>query len=194
MIDLIKNEVSIYDLFDRSSPPVRYETDKQQCQISCPFHGYDNSPSARVYPESNSLYCWACAKSWDVIDYWAEANQWEKDGHLDRGRAIRDLIAIYGLKNKRHPWKSDLFSSLNNLDKKAGGYGAYTQEEKNKAIAAFSWAAAKDLSVLDKDRREIMCDDFLKMWDEFDSIDCGSSDWRSQYKGWLGRLRVLLSS
>lgn len=192
MIEIIKKEVSIYDLFDRSSPPVKYETDKKQCQISCPFHGYDTSPSARVYPESNSMYCWTCAKSWDVIDYWAESNQWEKDGRLDRGRAIKDLSNIYGLKNKRHPWQSDLYSSLKNLEKKAGGYQSYTSEEKNKAISAFSWAAAKGLSSISNEKRVDICESVLSMWDEFDAIDTSSSSWRADYKAWLARMRLLL--
>lgn len=38
-------------------------------QISCPFHGSDSKPSARYYPESNSMYCFTCKKSWDVISY-----------------------------------------------------------------------------------------------------------------------------
>lgn len=38
-------------------------------QFSCDLHGdgYDSKPSARVYPESASWYCWACDKSRDAI-------------------------------------------------------------------------------------------------------------------------------
>lgn len=38
-------------------------------QIHCPFHGTDVNKSARVYPETNSVYCFTCDKSWDVIHF-----------------------------------------------------------------------------------------------------------------------------
>jgi len=43
--------------------------DREQ-QFSCDLHGdgRDVKPSARVYPETNSWYCWACSKSRDLID------------------------------------------------------------------------------------------------------------------------------
>lgn len=34
-------------------------------QIRCPFHD-DETPSARVYPATDSLHCFACHRSWDV--------------------------------------------------------------------------------------------------------------------------------
>lgn len=39
----------------------------RQTQIHCPFHGQDINPSARVYPEDNSWYCWACHRSYSPI-------------------------------------------------------------------------------------------------------------------------------
>jgi hypothetical protein len=38
-------------------------------QLSCPFHGKDLSMSARFYPETNSMYCFACKEAWDPISY-----------------------------------------------------------------------------------------------------------------------------
>jgi DNA primase len=38
-------------------------------QIHCPFHGADINRSARVYPETDSVYCFTCDKSWDVINF-----------------------------------------------------------------------------------------------------------------------------
>ena len=37
-------------------------------QVNCPFHGNDSHASARIY-ETNSMYCWVCNKSWDVIGF-----------------------------------------------------------------------------------------------------------------------------
>ena len=38
-------------------------------QFSCDLHGdgFDSKPSARVYPESASWFCWACDKTRDAI-------------------------------------------------------------------------------------------------------------------------------
>ena len=38
-------------------------------QIHCPFHGADINRSARFYPENDSVYCWVCDHTWDVIDF-----------------------------------------------------------------------------------------------------------------------------
>jgi len=37
--------------------------------VSCPFHagGTERDPSCRVYPDTDSIYCFTCAKSWDTI-------------------------------------------------------------------------------------------------------------------------------
>jgi len=40
-----------------------------EIQFKCPFHGKDNKPSARLYKETKSLWCWKCHKRWDVIDF-----------------------------------------------------------------------------------------------------------------------------
>jgi len=39
-------------------------------QLRCPLHGdgQDQTPSARLFRESNHLYCWGCSKSYDPID------------------------------------------------------------------------------------------------------------------------------
>lgn len=49
--------------------------DEGEWQIRCPFHkgGEERSPSARAYNETQSVYCWVCAKSWTAIDIWAAA-------------------------------------------------------------------------------------------------------------------------
>lgn len=36
-------------------------------QYSCDLHGPDNKPSARYYPRTNSVYCFACGKARDPI-------------------------------------------------------------------------------------------------------------------------------
>ena len=40
-----------------------------EVQFRCPFHGKDNKPSARLYKETKSIFCWVCHKTWDVITF-----------------------------------------------------------------------------------------------------------------------------
>lgn len=46
-----------------------------ETQLRCPFHGKDNKPSARYYKTTQSMYCWVCLKSWDVIQFIMEKEQ-----------------------------------------------------------------------------------------------------------------------
>lgn len=42
---------------------------EREQQFSCDLHGdgRDSRPSARLYPESNQWYCWACSQSRDAV-------------------------------------------------------------------------------------------------------------------------------
>jgi len=46
-----------------------------EAQLRCPFHGKDNKPSARYYRATQSMFCWVCYKSWDVIQFIMEKEQ-----------------------------------------------------------------------------------------------------------------------
>lgn len=41
-------------------------------QVSCPFHGADINKSMRVYPATDSCYCWTCGRAWNPIAVMAE--------------------------------------------------------------------------------------------------------------------------
>jgi hypothetical protein len=47
-------------------------------QVSCPFHGADNTPSARYYPSEGGrhdyLRCFKCRENWDCINLIAKFN------------------------------------------------------------------------------------------------------------------------
>lgn len=38
-------------------------------QIHCPFHHPDTNRSARFYPETDSVYCFVCGQTWNVVDF-----------------------------------------------------------------------------------------------------------------------------
>jgi hypothetical protein len=44
-------------------------TKVDEAQFKCPFHGQDNKPSARYYRATQSCWCWACQKRWNVIEF-----------------------------------------------------------------------------------------------------------------------------
>jgi DNA primase len=44
-------------------------------QIHCPFHGADINKSARVYPETDTVYCFTCDKKWNVISFVQEQEE-----------------------------------------------------------------------------------------------------------------------
>ena len=62
----IREAVRITDLLSELGYGVQ-PVEREQ-QFGCDLHGTrDSKPSARVYPDSNSTYCFACGKSRDVI-------------------------------------------------------------------------------------------------------------------------------
>lgn len=53
-----------------------------EAQFKCPFHGKDNKPSARYYRETQSMFCWVCHKSWNVIGFIMDIEQLYYKGAL----------------------------------------------------------------------------------------------------------------
>jgi len=92
--DRIKSHVPIERLLSQYGYDVS-ELDAEQ-QFRCDLHGdgSDNAPSARVYPSTNSWYCFACGRARDVI-----STVMEKEG-VEYKKACRLLEEKYGLE----PW------------------------------------------------------------------------------------------
>lgn len=64
----IKEHAKIYDVIKYHGLEVRNGPeygDDSPCK--CPFHGYDNRPSAMVYYHSNTFFCFKCRKSHDLV-------------------------------------------------------------------------------------------------------------------------------
>jgi len=91
-IERIHEQVDILKLLGDYGYPVRPDMDREQ-QFSCNMHGDGNDlkPSARVYPENNSWYCWACGKTRDAIE-----TVREKEG-LGFMEALKWLEGRFGL-------------------------------------------------------------------------------------------------
>ncbi len=68
--DRIKEQVPILSLLISYGYDVRADGGDREQQFSCDLHGdgRDSKPSSRYYPDSNSIYCWACGKIRDPIE------------------------------------------------------------------------------------------------------------------------------
>lgn len=66
--DRIRSEVPIIEVLATYGYAVSVDGGREQ-QFSCDLHGdgSDSKPSARVYPDSNQWYCFACSTSRDAI-------------------------------------------------------------------------------------------------------------------------------
>jgi len=89
--DRIKDKVPLLDILSRYGYAV--QTYNREQQFKCDLHGdgSDNAPSARVYPETASWYCFACGKSRDVI-----STVMEKEG-MEFSQACKALELDYDL-------------------------------------------------------------------------------------------------
>ena len=66
-------------------------------QISCPFHGIDSHPSARVYTQTNTIFCWTCHSLWDVISAEMQFSE------ISLNEAVNVLVQRYGIDVQAHP-------------------------------------------------------------------------------------------
>ena len=69
----IMEQLSIYQVL--SAYKVEYMGGGEPEQIHCPFHGADINKSARVYPETDTVYCFTCDKKWNVINFVQEQEE-----------------------------------------------------------------------------------------------------------------------
>jgi DNA primase len=89
----IREEVPILNVLVDYGYGVHPDGGDREQQFSCDLHGdgSDSKPSARVYPDSASFYCFACGRTRDAVTLVRE-----KEG-LDFWPAVRVLEKRYGL-------------------------------------------------------------------------------------------------
>lgn len=105
-IDRIKDAVPIAQALYDLGYNVHPHNNDHEWQFSCDLHGsgQDLKPSARLYPDDNSFYCFGCRKQRDVIELVRD-----KEG-LSMAEACRTLETRYKLGpfqwEGEFPWKA----------------------------------------------------------------------------------------
>jgi hypothetical protein len=87
--EAIKGQVPLYRILGDYGVP--FSGGGTPEQIHCPFHGEDKNKSARIYPENDSMYCWVCDKTWDVIEFVRD-----KEG-LSYGQTLSHMVHRYNV-------------------------------------------------------------------------------------------------
>jgi|SRR5688572_7968383 hypothetical protein len=101
-IAAIHERVSAYDVLRANGVELQSSGEDREEQFSCPFHGADNKPSARVYPgrEGNPSHAWCfvCQESgWDAIGLWRKFN------NLTFGQALYRIEREFDLATPEAP-------------------------------------------------------------------------------------------
>lgn len=132
--------------------------DREQ-QFSCDLHGdgSDSKPSARVYPSSNSWYCFACGRPRDAIQTCRE-----KEGQ-DFWAAVKTLETRYHL--PQLPWEDEVEQPHQDT----------ISEKVQEALKSdFSYAEVKNrverYLQIATDEREMRMMTVLSLWEAFDIV------------------------
>lgn len=129
LFELVKEHITLFDMLKQVAPASFQAIRSREVghKIPCPFaearhaKGADKNPSAKFFPETQSVYCWTCHGSWDVISLYAEYREMyrtaedgtpEPDGHggykLAYGQAALALSREYQLDYQVPDWYSRL--------------------------------------------------------------------------------------
>lgn len=97
-IGQIHRNVSAFDVLSRRGVTLSTTGGREE-QFSCPFHGQDKKPSARIYPESarspSHAWCFVCQERWDAIALWRKFNGDSEE--VPFSRTLSEIEQAYGL-------------------------------------------------------------------------------------------------
>lgn len=185
VFDMIKAEVPIHDLLDIAG--VSYPTREKNVKVSCPFHGEDNRKSGFIFVDTNVFRCFTCNQNWDVIAFWAQANEWWKvnakgEDVLDMGKATASLKEKYKIEYTRPSWEQK-FAELKR-DVPVSGFPAYPQHERVKMAQLYLWGISKSLARMGKPVRAQYWPRVSALLDQLDEVDLESPKWKSDLNSW----------
>lgn len=153
----IREQVPILQVLQSYGYRVRDDGGFREQQFQCDLHGTgrDNKPSARVYPTSNSWYCFACDKTRDAIET-VRAKEgvkfWEAVKLLEHAYGLDPLPVDYGTDNQ--PGAVSLVAAK--LDP--------TKTFEQDADTVRNYLDACTLN------RDLPLDQLLRFWEAFDEV------------------------
>lgn len=192
IFDEIKERVSIFDMCDLAG--VQYSTKNASHKVFCPFHDDTATKSGYLYHDTDIMRCFTCAKSWDVIDFWAQHNEWyrdEKQEHLDVGKAIADLKERYNIEVIQPSWEQK-YHQLKKTERKPQGYAGYDHASRVKLRDYYAWKLQLELRAVPKEARAGKVVQAMAVWDELDAVDLGLDSWKLDLSQWTETARNLL--
>jgi hypothetical protein len=153
----LHEHVPILEVLQAYGYRIREDGGLREQQFSCDLHGSgrDLKPSARVYPESNTWYCFSCDKTRDAIETVRAKDGlkfWDAVKLLEKNYGLDPLPLDYGLEDQTGPIQA-LASTLD-------------------ATQTF----AQDLDQLQRllDRctinRDLPLESLLRFWEKFDEV------------------------
>lgn len=152
-IAAVKTAVKMVDLLKFHGIVVPADT---QTQLSCPFHGADAHPSARVYSDTNSLFCWTCHKVWDVI-----SAEMEFTG-LPLVEAVQELVVRFKVAVEEQPQEiAKFYATVNRYV-----YG----DKKQAQLTASDLADKFRRYYMDLSEWRLLSHVIEYFWEEFDNL------------------------
>lgn len=102
----VHERITAYEVLRRHGISLEQAGDDREEQFSCPFHGEDRKPSARIYPSRDNspshAWCFVCQETgWDAIGLWKKFN------NLTFGQALYRLERELDLKTPEAPTGED---------------------------------------------------------------------------------------
>jgi len=156
--DRIRKHVSIIQVLVTLGYDVRADGGDREQQFRCDLHGtgQDGKPSARVYPDSNSWYCFGCGLTRDAIGT-LQAKQgigfWQAVKVLEQAHGLDPLPMDYGSDERG---ETALGEMRNNLTRNT----TYEDEEERTKRVVENLTTDRDLPL----RR------ILAFWEAFDKV------------------------
>lgn len=97
-VEQVHRNVSSFDVLARRGINLNSTSGREE-QFSCPFHGVDRRPSARIYPESargpSHAWCFVCQERWDAISLWRKFNG--DSPEIPFSRTLTEIENAFGL-------------------------------------------------------------------------------------------------
>ena len=156
--DRIRERVPIVRVLAALGYDVRPDGGDREQQFSCDLHGsgHDEKPSARVYPDSNSFYCFGCGVARDPIETLRA-----KEG-LTFWQAVTALEQAYGLDALPVDYGSDEKGETSLVEMRASLVPQTSFDDEEKRTRRLL-----DNQTLDRD---LPLDSLLQFWGAFDKV------------------------